>query len=161
MNSKLLGAAAVLVAAAGLATTGCATLGKQAFREPVVQLQDVKVTGIGLNGGTLDVILNVQNPNDFRLDATQLTYTVLVDSVRLADGVASQRWTVDGKETTPVHIPISFTYAGIGEAGRQLLNTGSVNYTVRGNVTVGTPVGNFTIPYSQTGRYSTLGGNSR
>jgi LEA14-like dessication related protein len=155
----------LLIAAAastvGVATTGCASLGRQAFREPLVQLQDVKVTGIGLNGGTLDVVLNVQNPNEFRLDATQLRYTVLVDSVKFADGVTTQRWTVEGKEATPVHIPISFTYAGIGQAGRQLLNTGAVNYTVRGDVTVGTPVGSFTIPYSQTGRYSTLGGNSR
>ena len=152
---------AAMMGAAGLSSTGCATLGRQAFQEPAVSLQEVKVTGVGLNGGSLDVILNVQNPNDFRLDATRLRYTVLVDSVQLADGVASQHFTVEGKQTTPVHIPINFTYAGIGQAGRQLLNTGSVNYTVRGDVTVGTPVGNFTIPYSQTGRYSTLGGNTR
>ena len=34
-------------------------------------------------------------------------------------------------------IPVSFTYAGIGAAGRQLLNTGAVNYRVLGDVTVG------------------------
>jgi LEA14-like dessication related protein len=152
---------AAMVGGTGLAAAGCATLGRQAFREPVVTLQDVKVTGVGLNGGSLDVILSVQNPNDFRLDATQLRYAVLVDSIPFANGVTTQHFTVDGKQTTPVHIPINFTYAGIGQAGRALLNTGSVNYTVRGDVTVGTPVGNFTIPYSQTGRYSTLGGNSK
>jgi LEA14-like dessication related protein len=152
---------AAVAGGAGLAATGCATLGRQAFREPVVSLQDVKVTGVGLNGGSLDVILNVQNPNDFRLDATRLRYTVLVDSIQFADGVTTQRFTVEGKQTTPLHIPINFTYAGIGQAGRQLLNTGSVNYTVRGDVTVGTPIGDRTIPFSQTGRYSTLGGNSR
>lgn len=159
MTRKLLLAA--MVGGVGLTASACSTLGRQAFREPVVVLQDVKVTGVGLNGGSLDVILNVQNPNDFRLDATQLRYTVLVDSIQFADGVTRQNFTVEGKQTTPIHIPINFTYAGIGQAGRQLLNTGSVNYTVRGDVTVGTPVGNFTIPYSQTGRYSTLGGNNR
>jgi hypothetical protein len=41
------------------------------------------------------------------------------------------------------------------------MNTGSVLYTVKGDVTVGSPVGNVTVPFSQTGRYSTLGGNSR
>jgi len=121
----------------------------------------VKVTGVGLNGGALDVILNVENPNDYRLDATQLRYNVLVDTVPFASGTATQRFTVDGKQTQPVHIPISFTYAGVGQAARQLMNTGTVNYTVRGDVTVGTPVGSRTIPYSQTGRFSTLGGSSR
>jgi len=150
-----------ILLAAVVAAAGCSALGRAAFKEPVVALRDVKVTGIGLNGGSLDVVLDVDNPNDFRLDATQLRYTVLVDTVQFATGTTSQHFTVEGKRTQQVHIPINFSYAGIGQAGRQLMNTGSVNYTVRGDVTVGSPVGNFTIPYSQTGRYSTLGGMSR
>jgi LEA14-like dessication related protein len=144
-----------------IAVAGCSALGTAAFKQPVVSLQDVKVTGVGLNGGSLDVVLNVQNPNDFRLDATQLRYNVLVDTVPLANGTTTQQFTVEGKRAQQVHIPISFTYAGVGQAGRQLMNTGSVNYTVRGDVTVGSPIGNFTVPFSQTGRYSTLGGYSR
>jgi len=150
-----------ILLAAAVAVVGCTALGKQALKDPVVTLADVKVTGVGLNGGSLDVVLNVQNPNDFRLDATQLKYNVLVDTVPFANGVTDQRFTVEGKKTQQVHIPISFTYSGVGAAGRQLMNTGSVNYTVKGEVTVGSPVGNVTVPFSQTGRYSTLGGNSR
>ena len=60
-----------------------------------------------------------------------------------------------------VTLPLSFTYAGVGEAGRQLMNTGSVNYRVLGDVTVATPLGNFTRPYDQTGRFSTLSGRAR
>jgi LEA14-like dessication related protein len=150
----------LLVMTAG-AMAACSALGKAAFQQPVVSLQDVKVTGVGLNGGSLDVVLNVQNPNDFRLDATQLRYNVLVDTVPFANGITTQQFTVEGKRAQQVHIPISFTYAGVGQAGRQLMNTGSVNYTVKGDVTVGSPIGNFTVPFTQTGRYSTLGGNSR
>ena len=154
----------LMTAAVGSATflaAGCTALGKAAFQQPVVSLQDVKVTGVGLSGGSLDVVLNVQNPNDFRLDATQMHYAVLVDTVPFANGTTTQPFTVDGKRSQQVHIPINFTYSGVGQAGRQLMNTGSVNYTVRGDVTVGSPIGNFTVPFSQTGRYSTLGGNSR
>ena len=61
-------------------------------------------------------------------------------------------------DSTIVTLPLAFTYAGIGEAGRQLMNTGSVNYRVTGDVTVGTPLGNFTRPYDQTGRFSTFSG---
>jgi LEA14-like dessication related protein len=151
----------ILLVSATLAVAACSALGKAAFRQPVVSLQDVKVTGIGLNGGSLDVVLNVQNPNDFRLDATQMHYAVLVDTVPFANGTTTQPFTVEGKRAQQVHIPINFTYAGVGQAGRQLMNTGSVNYTVRGDVVVGSPIGNFTVPFSQTGRYSTLGGSSR
>ena len=151
----------ILLLGSVVLAASCATLGKAAFRQPVVSLQDVKVTGIGLNGGSLDVVLNVENPNDFRLDATQMHYSVLVDTVPFANGTTTQHFLVEGKQSQQVHIPINFTYAGVGQAGRQLMNTGSVNYTVRGDVTVGSPIGNFTVPFSQTGRYSTLGGMSR
>jgi LEA14-like dessication related protein len=152
----------VIVAAAAMATAACSALGKQAFQEPKVTLQDVRVTGIGITGGQLDVLLNVDNPNEFRLDATRMTYKVLVgDSVQFATGTVDNHFTVDGKKQQQVHIPVSFTYSGIGAAGRQLINSGAVNYRVLGDVTVGTPVGNFTVPYSSTGRFTTLGGNTR
>src|SRR3954462_1448707 len=70
-------ALAVAVAAA-VATSGCSTLGKAAFREPVVTLKNVNVRGLGLTGGSLDVVLSVYNPNHYRLDATQLHYQVML-----------------------------------------------------------------------------------
>jgi hypothetical protein len=56
-----------------------------------------------------------------------------------------------------VTIPVNFTYRGVGEAGRQIINTGTINYNVRGDLTVGTPVGNFTVPYNRQGRVSSFG----
>lgn len=155
----------LLTAVAGstvVAAAACSTLGKAAFKQPVVTLQDVRVTGVGFNGGSLDVVLNIQNPNNFNLDASQLDYSVLVDTLPFANGTTSQHFSVGAKRTQPVHIPINFTYSGAGAAARSLMNTGSVNYTVRGHVTVASPIGgDISIPYSQTGRFSTLGGVSR
>jgi LEA14-like dessication related protein len=142
--------------AAGAA--GCATLARQAFQEPVVSVRDVRLNGLGIAGGSVDVALNVYNPNNFRLDATRLTYRLLFDTVTFATGAVDQRQTVQGRDTLRVIIPVNFTYRGVGEAGRQILNTGSVNYRVMGDVTVGSPLGNVTVPYSSTGRFSTLGG---
>lgn len=139
----------------------CATLGKAAFKEPVVHFHDARVTGLGITGGSLEVKLSVYNPNGFKLDGTRLTYNVLVDSVTFGSGALTQQFTVQEKDSTIVTLPLQFTYAGIGQAGRQLMNTGAVNYRVVGDVTVGTPLGNFTRPYDQTGRFSTLSGGSR
>jgi LEA14-like dessication related protein len=140
----------------------CSVLGRQAFQQPVVQLKDVAVQGVGLTGGNLAVKLNVFNPNKYRLDATRMTYNVLVgDQVNLATGVVDSRFTVQSGDSTTVTIPVSFTYTGIGAAGRQLLNTGGVNYKVNGDVTVGTVVGNFTVPYSSTGKFTAFGGTTR
>lgn len=147
------------VLAAVVATTACKTMGNATFKEPVVKLKEMQLRGLGLTGGELDVVLSVYNPNGFRLDATRLTYNLLVDdSVNFGSGAIDQRFTVQEKDSATVTLPLRFTYTGIGNAGRQLLNTGTLNYRVTGDVTVGTPLGNFTRPYDQRGRYTMTGG---
>jgi LEA14-like dessication related protein len=155
---KLVTAVAVSTALVG-AGIGCSTLGHAAFQNPVVHLRNVQVRGIGLNGGSLDVLLSVYNPNHYRLDATRLTYRVSLagDSVTLASGALDSRFTVQDNDSTTVTIPVTFTYAGVNAAGRSILNTGAVDYHVLGDVTVGSPVGSFTVPYSSTGRFTTTG----
>jgi hypothetical protein len=37
------------------------------------------------------------------------------------------------------------------------MNTGTVNYRVVGDITVGSSMGTFTLPYDRTGRFSSLG----
>ena len=151
--------ALVMAASAVVAGAGCSALGRQAFQNPVVHLKNVAIRGLGLTGGTLDVKLSVYNPNHYRLDATRLTYKVNLagDSITLANGALDSRFTVQDGDSTDVTIPVSFSYAGIGAAGRSVLNTGAVDYHVLGDVTVGSPVGNFTVPYSSTGRFTTTG----
>jgi LEA14-like dessication related protein len=155
-NARFIVAALTLIAG-----VGCATLGGRSFKEPIVHFQDARITGLGITGGSLEVKLSVYNPNGFRLDGTRLTYKLMVDSVRFGEGVLADRFQVQEKDSTIVTLPLSFTYSGVGEAGRQLMNTGAVNYRVLGDVTVATPLGNFTRPYDQTGRFSTLQGRAR
>ena len=162
-----LGARRTKLAAAALAVfaiAGCASLGLGGgFQQPVVNFKDLRVRGLGLTGGSLDAYLNVYNPNGFKLDGTRLTYTVAVDNNPLGTGVLDSRFTVQNHDSTTVRVPIDFTYAGIGAAGTQMMQQGSVPYTITGDVTVATPLGNFTRPYTGTGRFSAFGGaqNSR
>jgi LEA14-like dessication related protein len=145
--------------AAAVAVAGCATLGRAAFQNPIVHLRNVGIGNLGLTGGSLNVQLSVYNPNHFRLDATRLTYNLNLagDSIKVASGTYESQFTVNDGDSTMVTIPVDFTYAGLGAAGRSLLNTGAVNYHVLGDVTVGSPIGNFTVPYSSTGRFTTSG----
>jgi LEA14-like dessication related protein len=142
---------------AAVALTACAALGRQAFQNPVVNLRDVRVLGLGTSGGQLEVQLGVYNPNGYRLDATRLNYRVFVgDSVGLANGAMDTRATVQAGDSTVIKIPVSFTYAGLGAAAMQLMRTGAVTYKVNGDVTVGSVVGNFTVPFSASGQYNTM-----
>ena len=147
----------LLLIGAAVAVAGCATLARQVFQNPIVNLRDVNVRGIGVSGGQLDVILSVYNPNSYRLDATKFTYRLFVgDTVGLANGEIQTQTSVQAGDSTLVTVPVSFTYSGLGAAARQLFSTGSVNYRVAGDVTVGSVAGNFTVPFSATGRFDTL-----
>ncbi len=154
--TRMKGVAAL--AAASVALAGCATLGRQVFNNPVVSFKDVRFNGLGLQGGSVDVVLNVYNPNHYGLSAQRLDYQVMVDSTQLGTGAITRSFGVGGSDSTEVHLPLTFSYATLGSAGRALLSRGVVNYRVIGNITVGTPLGNFTRPFDRTGQYNSLGG---
>jgi LEA14-like dessication related protein len=154
-------AAAVVTVGVVLSLGACALLGRGSFADPVVDLRSVTITGLGLTGGSLEVELSVYNPNRFSLDALGLTYQVDVDSVRLGSGALDKRYVVAANDTSIVRVPVSFTYVGLGVAGRGLIESGAVNYRVRGDVTVGTPLGNFTRPYDRSGRFTNVPGARR
>lgn len=149
------------IAALALFVGACATLGRATFKEPVVSLKEFTITGLGISGGSVDVVLSIYNPNHFKLDATKMTYRVDVDSVQLGNGELDSRFTVNSGDSSTVRLPVRFTYAGLGAAGRSLITAGTINYRVRGDFTVDTPLGNFSRPYDRTGRYSSVAGKGR
>src|SRR5215216_382277 len=112
------------------AAAGCASIAKRTFSEPIVTFKEMTLNGLGLTGGSLDIVLNVYNPNRFNLDGKSLTYRLMIDSVMFGEGQLNSAFTVQNGDSTQVRLPLNFTYAGIGTAGRQLLNTGTVNYRV-------------------------------
>ena len=150
-----------LAAFAAVAIAGCASLGLGSFREPLVHFNDAKIRGLGLTGGSVDVVLSIYNPNRFDLNATRLTYRLMVEDKDLGSGALNEAFRVGDNDSTYVTIPVNFTYSGLGAAGRQLLSTGSINYRIIGDFTVDTPLGNFTRPYDQRGRFNGFGGTTQ
>jgi LEA14-like dessication related protein len=142
--------------------SGCASLGALgSFVEPVVHFKDLRLTGLGVQGGALDIILTVYNPNRFDLQGVRLTYQLTVDDVRFGEGALDTEFMVRRGDSTDVRLPLSFTFVGIGAAGTQIVQTGAVNYRVNGDLTVATPLGNFTRPYAQNARFTVFGGTTR
>ena len=151
---------ALAAVAAGALLAGCASLGREVFETPEVLFKDVRINGIGLRGGSVDVVLDVHNPNRFGLTAQRVAYRVLVDSTEVGTGATVQPIEVGSRRTSEVRLPVTFEFAKLGAVGRQLLTRGVVNYRVLGDITVGTPVGNFTRPFDRTAQFNSLGGNS-
>ena len=142
----------LLIALVALPLAGCASLARQAFTAPVVDVKDVRVRNIGLTGGTLDVTLNLQNPNEYRLDARKITYEFYVDTTRVVTGEVDRMVTLEEKGVTQLVVPVTFGYAELGIAMREYLAKGALDYRVVGQFTLVTPFGSITRPYSGRGR---------
>ena len=138
--------------AAVVAIAGCIPFARQAFRTPTVAIKDVRVRALGLEGGSLDLVLDVFNPNEYRMDATRLTYTLVADSSPVANGAVTHRVTLVGKQHNAVTMPVTFSVKELFSVAEVLLRKGSVDYLVRGEVTVDTPFGSMTRPYEGKAR---------
>lgn len=150
MTKALLGVAGVLVMGA------CASTMRNQFANPVVELKDIRLRGIGLQGGSFDVVLDVYNPNAYRLDASRITYKLAVDTAQIAEGVIDKMVTLETQKKSEILLPVTFNSAQVLAAFGALGKTGTVDYKIVGEVTVATPFGNFTRPYAGTGRFNSL-----
>lgn len=146
-----------LTSAIVLVSASCGGLGKGGFRDPIVTFKNVQVGGIGLTGGTLDVVLSVYNPNGYRLDASRITYKVMVDSLDVGAGALDKHFSVASNDSADVVLPLHFSWTGVNAAGRELMKNGTIPYRVLGDLTVGSGVGDFTIQYDRTGNFNSLG----
>lgn len=152
--------------AAGLVLLAAlAACGGPVFRQPQVTLNDVRLGGLGLSGGTLLVSLHVVNPNRFALNANQLRYELSLSGagdsadttwVDFAEGTYDQPFSVPAGDSATVQVPVEFSYSGIGSAASGLLRRGTFTYRARGTVDLRTPLGGYDVPFSKRGTVTLL-----
>ena len=153
MRTSILGAlAAALVAGTACASSG----GPEPLYRPEVTVREVGLAGVGVSGGSMNVVLNVRNPNRFRIDAPVISYRVLVDTLLIGSGVHEGAFSVRGRRSMDVRIPVKFKYSDIGPTGRALLSSGTVEYRIEGDVVAESAHGPVAGPYDRSGQFSTM-----
>jgi LEA14-like dessication related protein len=130
---------------------GCAGIG-DLFQEPEVRLDRVVVRGVGLTGGILDLVVGVHNPNNFDLRGTELRVGLDVEDSHVGDVEYREDFEVQRGDTTMLTLPVRFEWAGVGSAVRAALGYGDIPYTMKGEVSLQTPFGRRSVPFSREGR---------
>jgi len=130
---------------------GCAGL-QGYFREPEVNLQRVAVRGVGLTGGTMDLIVGVYNPNPFDLQGTKLQLGLDVEDSHVGEVEYDSGFQTQKGDTTVLTLPLSFTWSGLAGAARTALNSGELPYTLKGQLTVATAIGDRQVAFTHEGR---------
>ncbi len=124
------------------AMAGCATLRNAlTFQEPDLALQEINVTGIGMTGGTLDLVFDVYNPNQYRLRSTRLEVGLQLASTDFGEALIDKPLDLSPQNHSRVVMPVRFTWAGVGAAARSLLQSQALPYAITGAVILDTPLG--------------------
>ena len=134
-----------------LSSTACSGIGNN-FKQPEIQLDHAVVRGIGLSGGNLDLVVKVENPNNFRLQGTRLEMGVEVEGQHLGDITYDDDFSVAENGTTTLTLPLRFGWAGVGSAVRAALGYGDLPYKMKGQAQIRTPWGRAEVPFTREGR---------
>jgi LEA14-like dessication related protein len=107
--------------------------------------------------------LNIKNPNSFDIETDSISYELEASDPgnatnwsRVSLGTYNQRVRIDEGDATEVEIPIEFSYAGLSGAASGIIDRGTFNYRIRGNVFVREPLRR-TVPFSKNGNVSLAG----
>jgi len=138
-----------------LALTACSGLAERAFSRPTIVVKGVKVRSVGLTGGSLEVSLQIANPNPYPVPVQRATYQfALVDSTQVGRGESTTAFTLPAHDSTVVLLPVDVSWQGLRAAVRDAARDGTVDYRLSGSVTIDTPVGNPNVPFEATGRFT-------
>jgi LEA14-like dessication related protein len=121
---------------------GCASLKSAlSFQDPQVALQEINVTGLGLSGGTLDLVFDVYNPNTYRLRSTRLQVGLDLEGTYFGDALIDKPLDLSPENHSRVVMPVRFSWSGVGAAARALLERQALNYGLTGTALLDTPLG--------------------
>ena len=145
--------AAILVAVVMCAGCGLA------FQEPTFSVAEVRLASLGLGGGALTVVLDIDNPNRYALESEDFRYRLdfLDDQadeepwLTLAEGSVDESVRVPARESTSVRVHIPFEFGAVGMALGSLLRRGELEYRFTGELRARTPLGTSRIPFDERG----------
>ncbi len=129
----------------------CATLRQLHFEQPTVHLETIEVTGVGVSGGSLVLLLDVFNPNDYDIRTTWVEASLDLEDTHFGTAVLEGDETLVANSRTRVEIPAEFTWEGVGAGARALLERGALRYNLETRLRVETSIGGRTVSLRNRG----------
>ena len=102
--------------------------------KPTLSVKGATVAAADLDGATIDVEVEIGNPNSLPIFADEVSFTASLEDHRAATGALKKRVAVDAKGTTRVTIPVRLRYADVGAALQAMSRRDQWRYGVTGEV---------------------------
>jgi LEA14-like dessication related protein len=121
-------------------------------KPPTLVPKGAQVTGIDPKGVTIDLTVEMTNPNGFAIEVQDIRgRVVLADGSDLGEVNVTHAVSLPSNVPTLVKVPITANWAGMGSLAAMALGGKDLPFTVSGSVGVGTPSWNVGVPYSVSG----------
>jgi LEA14-like dessication related protein len=134
------------------AALGACAAVSSALQDPEVNLERVLVRGVDVRGGELELQLGLENPNPFDLRGTEIALGFDVEGSHLGDVRYADDFNLEQGGRTTLSLPLRFEWAGVGTALKTALSSGEIPYDMKGQLTIQTPWGAQSVPFTREGR---------
>lgn len=143
-----------LIAVVPLVALLCAGCTLATATPPQVEVAAVELRGIGLLNQALGVTLCVTNPNSSELSFQRIRVAMDVFGDPLAEGVSDTAVRLPPLSSVLVPFTVVSTLRSLGPQVLGVIRTGSLDYRLRGSITLDTL--GITVPFSRGGRLDLL-----
>lgn len=123
------------------------------LRDPVVTLEEVRLTKISLASLDLEVTVRFGNPNPLGITLRELPFTVLCSSGHTDQQFASGntgRVRIAGRGSTVLRIPVTSQNAALVNAFAAMVTKGGFQVTIRGTATIDAVLFGWEVPFEKT-----------
>ncbi len=123
------------------------------MRKPKVTVYDIRLHDIGLKGATIDIVLDIYNPNSVSITFDRANFDIFMNDVKVGSGNIPHQLIIPPHSSKRVPSTTSISYGGtLGgtwEYVKSKIEGREVVMTIKGNVYIDVPVlGDITIPFS-------------
>lgn len=137
-----------------LALAGCSSLlSFLGGSRPDITFKKVNLQGFDLEGVTLGLVYDIDNPYDIGIKIAEVDYQLEVEGRRVFRGSPNEGLQIPARGTREVTFPAQVRFTDVIPAARTIFTQGKFAYRASGSMGLSTPVGMLRIPLSQSGNF--------
>lgn len=117
-------------------------------QRPVVKVQQIEVAGASLSAINLIVTLQVDNPNRFAMNLSQLKYSVTALDLVVAQGAYAERVSIPGESRAAVRLPVTINSQNAMSLAKAMFQTTKeLTALIKATAMFDTPIGEMKVDF--------------
>lgn len=123
---------------------------RKTLEEIEISFHEARLKDIGFRGATLDLSLNMYNPNDITATLDRAVYDLWFNDNYLGSGETHQRLDIPPLESKIAKTDFDLSFEGAGRSIISAITLGEVSWRIEGIAYYDTPIGTIEIPFDIT-----------